>query len=94
VHVQSRAGPSRVTPSNLTDEYTTARNKLREDLVSLAAKAMRNGVDDGVKWQLILEMLSDGIRVEGAVSKVGAQPQLEAQPPATSPPTCASAQAM
>ncbi len=63
--MQSRAEPSRVAPSNLTDEYTTALNNLREDLASLAAKAMRNGVEDGAKWQLILEML--GIRVEGAV---------------------------
>jgi hypothetical protein len=43
----------------LQDEYTLTVQKMREDVVSLAAKATRleAGVEDGHKWQLMSEML-------------------------------------
>jgi hypothetical protein len=59
VRVQGRAGPGRGLPSNMTDEYAAALSKMREDIVSLAAKAVHAGVADGDKWQLMLEMLPD-----------------------------------
>ncbi len=62
--MQSRAGPGRaepsqVTPSNVTDEYAAALSKMRTDVSSLATKAVHAGVAEGDKWQLMLEMLPD-----------------------------------
>jgi hypothetical protein len=54
-------------PSNVKAEYTeyiAAVNKMRKDLVSLAAKSVCAGVDDGEKWQRVLEMLPDDLALE------------------------------
>ena len=54
-------------PSNVKAEYTeyiAAVNKMRKDLVSLAAKSVCAGVDDGEKWQRVLEMLPDDLTLE------------------------------
>jgi hypothetical protein len=45
--------------SNLLDEYTVAVQQLREDIMSLGAKAIHAGIDDGNMWQLMFEMLPD-----------------------------------
>jgi hypothetical protein len=45
--------------SNLQDEYTVAVQQLREDIVSLRAKAIYAGIDDGNMWRLMFEMLPD-----------------------------------
>jgi uncharacterized protein with PhoU and TrkA domain len=41
-------------------------NKMRKDIASLAAKAIRAGVDDAEKWQHILEDATSKTRVRDA----------------------------
>ncbi len=41
----------------MTDKYTTALNKMRDDITALAASATHAGVEDGDPWHNIVEML-------------------------------------
>ena len=58
---------SGLMPSNVKAEYTeyiAAVNKIRKDLVSLAAKSVCASIDDGEKWHRVLEMLPDDLALE------------------------------
>ena len=61
-HLHGLAHPSGAAlpmSRNLQDEYTVAMQQLREDIMSLGAKAIHAGIDDGNMWQMMFEMLPD-----------------------------------